>query len=569
MPFVPTVSATDIIARWERMKQDRQVWLTLWDPVALYCCPRKGNILTKLTPGQQQTINVYDTTAQDAGGIFSAGCVTHICPAGEKWQRLEPKGPNPSPTVSEWYDRATDKLMDAIYGSNFYEGIHETFTSAGHFGNSLLFEDEDPVEIFNFAEIPVGKFAWEEDCRGRVSRVAREWQWTAKQAEEKWGRAALGKQQVEALVDGSPAATTRKFNYIHLVEPRENAPKLEGDKAAHLRPFRGVYICIEDQQVVDEGGYYTMPYFGNRLLRSNDEAYGRGPGTDKLPDIRMVNSMMRDYLVNVEKLSSPGWLLGDDTSADLDNRPNGESYWDTSAGELGKPEQLTLKNNVKWAKEMIDEVREIIKRGYYNDLFQMLTNLEESKREKTAYEVQQMVAEKLLLFSPLFGRITKEVLGPALTRSFDIMCRASHAAWARGEDGILPLPPPELAQNPGYNIVYVSKIALAIKAAENQAFATMMTLVEQASAIDPRARYIIDIPGGLRRVGRNVGTPAKLIRSERDVEKMMQADQQAAAAQQAPEAAELAARAAKNLGPQAQTAAARKIISSQEQPAAA
>lgn len=549
-----------VLAAWDRMKTDRQVWMTQWDAVALYCCPRKGNILTQLTPGQSQTINLYDTTAEDAGGIFAAGLVTHICPAGEKWLRLESKGKDVSPVISEWYDVVTDKLMDAIYNSNFYEAIHEAFISSGHFGSSLIFEDEDPIEIFNFAEIPVGKFAWEEDCRGRVSRVAREWQWTASQAAEKWGMEKLGVQQRDALKDAAGKTSGRKFTYIHLVEPREDAPRDGMPRAATLRPFRSVYICIEDQQVIEEGGYYTMPYFGSRLLRSNNEVYGRGPGLNKLPDIRMTNAMMRDYLVVIEKIGNPSWLIGDDTSVDLDGRPGGKSYWDTSAGLMGKPEQLEMKNRVDQTKEMIDEQREVIRRGYYNDLFQMLTNLEESRRDKTAYEVQQMVMEKLLLFSPLFGRITKEVLGLLIARSFDIMVRASQADWARGMDGLLPLPPAELFDNPGYNIVYVSKIALAIKAAENQAFSTMMTLVLQAAAIDPSAQFIINVPDGLRRVARNVGMPAKIIRTERDVNKLMAAQQQAAQAAQAPEKAELATRAAKNLGPQAQTAASRRII---------
>lgn len=559
--------ASMYLDRWSQMKTNRQTWMTQWDAVARYCCPRKGNILTKLSPGQAQTIDLYDTTAEQAGGVFAAGCVTHICPAGEKWLRLEAKGKDAPPSVAEWYDKCTDKLTDRLYDSNFYEGIHEDFFDAGHFGTSSLFEDEDPEQLFNFINIPVGTFAIEEDCRGHVDTVGREWQWTVRQAEQKWGREKLGKTQRDVLESNDPTASTRKFTYVHFVEPRKNSgydgvTPVIGNK----RPFRSMYLCVEDQQVIEEGGYYSMPYFTGRLLRSNQEVYGRGPGIQSLPDIRLVNAMMRDYLIAVEKMVNPGWLLGDDQSVDLDNRPNGKSYWDTSIPN-GKPEQLHLQNDVKWAKDMIDEQRETIRTAYYVPLFQMLTNMEEAKREKTAYEVQQMVAEQLLHFSPLFGRLTREKLNPCIGRSFDIMCRASHAAWAAGIDGVLPLPPPEMRDFSSFKVVYVSKIALAIKAAENQSFATMMTLIEQAAAIDPNVVHILNMPEGIRRVARNIGTPSALIRTEREANGLAQAAAAERAKAAAPMQSELSTRALKNLGPQAQEAAARKVVQSAGQAA--
>lgn len=548
------------------MKTDRIMFDNLWQQIANYAIPRKGNILTKNTPGQLQTLNIYDTTANDAGGIFASGCVTHICPAGDKWIRLEAKGKEASPAVKQWYDRCTDKLTDIIYDSNFYEAIHEDFNDAGHFCTSMLLVDEDKEQLVNYVAIPVGTFAIQENCRGQVDTVGREWQWSARQAEQKWGRSKLGKQQTDALTSNEPTAQDRLFTYVHFVEPRTDNGYEGGPAAPMLRPWRSIYICEEDQQVIEEGGYYTWPYPTSRLLRSNNEVYGRGPGTDKLPDIKMVNAMMRDYLIAVEKGVKPGWLMGDEQSADPDNRPNGITYWDTS-NIAGKPEVIITKADLQAAEMMIEKVQRKIEKGYYVDLFQMLMTLQEQKREKTAYEVQQMVAEQLTLFSPLFGRMTREKLNPTIERTFDIACRASAADWARGQDGIMPLPPQEIRQNAGYNIVYVSKIALAIKSAENQSFATMMTLVEQAAALDPSVVDVIDVQGAVRRTARNVGFPALLIRTERDVAKRGAARQQAQAAATGPQQAEAATAAVKNLGPEMQTQAARKIMAGAGAPA--
>lgn len=550
---------TDTLARWNSMKTARMNWDVLWDQCARYISPRKGNILTKNTPGEAQTNRIYDTTAEEALGIGAAGLVTHIVPAGERWLRLEPKGKNRSPEYAAWLDEAGERIMSLFYDSNFYETIHEDFLDGLDFGTSCLLIDEDPEAVVNFVNIPVGTFAIAENARGQVDTVGREWKWSARQAEQKWGRDALGENIKKALASSNAADQAREFTFVHFVEPRKSVTYRGGPVAGNQRPIRSVYLCVEDKNIIEEGGYYSMPYCTSRLLRSNNEVYGRGPGVQTLPRIKLLNAMVRDYLVAVEKLVNPPWLMGEDSAFRMDNRANSQNYWDTS-NPVGKPEQVQLKNNVQWCKEMIDEERQGVRRAFYNEMFQMLTNLEETKREKTAYEVQQMVAEKLILFSPMFGRITREKLNPTVARVMDLMMRASQFAWQNGEDGLLPLPPPEALQGAGYNIVYVSKIALAIKAADNQAFATMMTLVEQIAAIDPTAINLVKWKDGIRRVGHNVGLPASLLRTDREADKITAAQQQAAMEQQKAQTAEIASNAVKNLGPQAQSAAARKII---------
>lgn len=557
--------AAEVIARWSSMKTARMNWDVLWDQCARYISPRKGDILTKNTPGQNQTLFIYDTTAEEALGIGAAGMITHICPAGEKWLRLEPKSKNATPEFKAWLDGCSDALTDIFYESNFYEGMHEDFLDALNFATSSILADEDPEMVVNFVNIPVGTFAIEENARGVVDTFAREWKWTARQAEQKWGRNNLGDMVKKVLDLNSPTDASRRFTFIHFVEPRANSTYRGGPAAGSMRPIRSCYVSVEDKKVIEEGGYYSMPYFVSRLLRSNNEVYGRGPGIQTLPKIKLLNAMVRDYLTGVEKMVNPPWLVGDDTTWQMDGRPNAQNYWDTS-NPAGKPEQVSLKNNVQWAKEMIDEERQGVRRAFFNEMFQMLSNLEESKRDKTAYEVQQMVAEKLLLFSPLFGRITREKLTPIISRVFDIAARASASAWASGQDGLLPLPP-ENVQGQDYKVVYISKIALAIKAAENQSFATMMTLIEQAAAIDSSVVNLMKVRDGLRRVSHNIGLPSTLMRTDREVDQLTQAQQAAAQQAQQAQTAELATRSVKNLGPEAQTQAARKIIGNSQQAA--
>jgi hypothetical protein len=153
-----------------------------------------------------------------------------------------------------------------------------------------------------------------------------------------------------------------------------------------------------------------------------------------------------------------------------------------------------------------------------------------------------MVAEKLVLFSPLFARMCEEKLNPMLERAVGIAARL----------GLLPPPPPEALVDGEFQIVYTSKIALAIKAAENQSFATMIQLCEQMAQLDPSVTKVVKWRDGFRRIAANVALPSSLIRTDSEVDQLVAEEQQAMQAQMAAETASKATEAAKNLGPTAQ-----------------
>lgn len=533
-------TATDIIARWGRMKADRSSWDILWDTLAKYIMPRKGNILTKLTPGQDQTIDLYDSTAEEAAGVFAAGTMTHIMPAGEKWARVESDDPDAPDEIRAGFDELTDRVMQLIHTSNFYLTAHEDLLDDGIFGTSLWLLEPGKKHLLNFINIPVGTFAVSENAEGMVDTVGREWKWTARQAAQFWGREALGKQQQEALTSKNPTDCEKQFTYVHLIEPRDDSGYAGGPVSGTKRPIRSIYVCLEDQQVIAEGGYYTMPALCSRLLRSNNEVYGRSCGMACKSEVLVVNAMERDLLVWIEKMGNPPWLQPDDSASAPDNRPGGVTYWDAT-NPNNKPEQLEPKGRVDLAEMKTEQKRNRIRSAFYNDLFKMLTTFDEVKRQKTAYEVQQMVYEKLILFSPIFARYVTEKLNPTFERIVDMMARA----------GMLPV---ALQGIPGlqYKVTYVSKIALAIKAASTQSYVQMLQLVEAAAAIDPAARNVLDVVEGLRMTGANLGVPAKLLRSNRDVQRITAAQQAEARAAQAAATAEMTTRSVKNMGPEAQ-----------------
>jgi hypothetical protein len=178
--------------------------------------------------------------------------------------------------------------------------------------------------------------------------------------------------------------------------------------------------------------------------------------------------------------------------------------------------------------------------------FQMLQQIE---RQMTAYEVSQRLAEKVTAFSPTFYRLQTEVTNPILLRIFNILHRA----------GKFPEPPPSVLreQRPGEmalvlpEVTLTSKLALAIKAAENQSLGQVMSILGGLAQISPGAaeqaaeNYDFDVIA--RESARNAGLPSNWIMTEDKRDSMRQAKAEAQQQAMAAEAAPGMARAAKDI----------------------
>lgn len=537
-----------LCARYDNLWASQGSFRSLWQDAADYIMPRKGNIETIVSSGESQTRQIFDSSPGEYAQVFAAGMVSQLTPAGQIWARYA--APEGAPSEEKaWMDKCTRIAMRIIHASNFYEGWHEEETDAGIFGSSLMLTDagKDGENPINVIHIPVGTFVWAEGSNGRVDQIYRHFEWTAHQIVEKWPDAALPDDLVEA-VDSDPS---KKWKVIHGVYPRKKKDVMEGETIGSKRPWASDYVLHEGKVELEEDGYYDWPYSAGRLFKSNGETYGRGPGIQAEPEIKMVNRIRKSMLIGLEKMVSPGWLMPEDSSFVPDNRADGITYWDSSDPN-NKPEQVQLNNRVDLARVEIEDVRGGISRAFFNPMFQMLTTNVEQKREKTAFEVAQMVQEKLVLFSPIFSRTVQEKLNPFMNRVFMLLYRGGH----------FPDPPQSIIDAGGvyeYKIEYVSKIALAIKAAINNSLAMLIELVGAVAEFDESAPHVVNWRKAMRDVSENHGIPDEWIRDDEEIDGIMNSIREANAQAAAPEQAEQMASAAQKLGPKAQQKVAAQL----------
>jgi hypothetical protein len=543
----PDELANAIIARHESLKGERGNWDVAWDDVARYILPRKGQILTKTAPGQEQTTQLYDTTAEESVLIGAAGLLSQLVPPGEPWMRYEPADPQASEESKEKFAKATDRVLKAIYASNFYLAIHEDFIDALGFCTSNTYVEEGTKRLLNFVNIPVGTFCVAEDNEGMVDTVYREWQWTAKQIEQQWPDVTLPEEIAKCLGKGStPKDWDKKFTIIQAVYPRRRGQWKQGRVEGALREYADVYVCKECKGVILESGFYERPFAVSRLLRSNNEAYGRGPGLSVMPEIKMLNRAELDLILAIETEVNPPWLMPEDGASRPDNRPNGVTYWDAT-NPNGKPERIKSTARVDWAEMWTEKKRARIRSAFFVDMFQMLNAPGVKEKEMTAREVAERIREKLVLFSPMFARLVQEKLNPLLERVFNIMLRQGQFDDLGFEEG------------EAYEIAYTSKIALALKAANDTALLELVDIAALLQPFDQRVGMMVDWAKAFRDTCQNRGMSATNLRTIAEVDKMMAQMQQAQQAMQAAQMAESVTGSIKNLGPDAQKQAMQAV----------
>ena len=534
--------AKRILARYDRLKADRGTWDTLWQQIADYVQPRKSAINTRKTEGVDgYTDNLFNLTAVRANQILASGQMDYLFSG--RWFSFEPAPEIQDDDAKMYYQECSEIALRELARSNWNLEIHEALLDRGGFGTAALLLEEGKRSLLAFHKFDVGTFAIAEDHEGRVDTLMRDFELTARQAKQKFGEENLGPILAKACAD--PKKQDNKFKFVHSIHPREpgeyDAKKFDPEN----KPIASCYVSVDDKCVVLESGYDEDPIAVSRFLKWGQQPYGYSPSIEALPTIRQVNFIEMNMDALAEIAAFPRILVPDSMEGDIDLHAGGATTFDPN-NPNAMPKEWGTSGRYDIGRERIEMKDKAIREAYHVDLFQMLQQIE---RQMTAYEVSQRLAEKVTAFSPTFYRLQTEVTNPILLRIFNILHRA----------GKFPEPPPSVLreQRPGEmalvlpEVTLTSKLALAIKAAENQSLGQVMSILGGLAQISPGAaeqaaeNYDFDVIA--RESARNAGLPSNWIMTEDKRDSMRQAKAEAQQQAMAAEAAPGMARAAKDI----------------------
>ena len=522
-----------LVARNSGLKTERATWDSLWQDIADYVMPRKAEISSRSSaPGTQRNDQLFDTTAIFANQTLANGQLSYMTPAESRWFTYDaPPQMERNDKVDEWFQRCSEIAQMSLASSNFYSEIHELYFDDGGFGTSNLIALPGRSAALNFQSLSIGTYCLAEDDEGLVDTCFRDLMLTCRQAAMKFGEENLSDKMRRELAEYRAKGTqgdTAKHAFIHAIYPRTDSERAYGKRDGRNKPYASMYIDVASKHVVSEGGYDEKPFFATRHLKWGDSVYGYSPSWMALPEARQLNFLTKQLDALAEVKAFPRFLVPDTHEGEIDLRAGGPTYFDPNMPNAVPREWLTSGDyNVGLDREKRKQAA--IERAYYVDLFNMFASLD---KQMTAREVAERSAEKLIQFTPAFARKTTELFTPLLRRVFGLLLRAGH----------FPAPPQELLQMTGPSgdvevpmpeIIYTSRVALAIKALQNVAFARTMEIISPIVPMRPEILDNFDFDRISRDGARNDGLPADWMVPEDQVAEMRQqrAEAQAQAAQ--------------------------------------
>jgi len=232
-----------------------------------------------------------------------------------------------------------------------------------------------------------------------------------------------------------------------------------------------------------------------------------------LPDILMLNSMMKTIIRGAQKIVDPPLQVPDDgLLGPVRTVPGGTNYY--RAGSNDRIEPLATGARPDIGLDILENVRLRIREAFFIDQLQL-----NEGPQMTATEVLQRTEEKLRMMGPILGRLHFEFLKPLIDRVFAVMLRAD----------LLPEVPEELS---GVNLEtrFSSMIARAQRSSEADNITRVMGIIAPFIEIDPSVMDNVDLDGMIKHVGDIFNVSHEVFKNTDEVEAIRQ--QRAAVQQQ-------------------------------------
>jgi hypothetical protein len=481
-----------------RLMEKRSNWESHWQEVADYMLPRKAEITKQRASGDKRNISIFDATPIHALELLAASLHGMLTSSANRWFSLRFKETelNDSDEAKEWLEDATQRMYDVIAKSNFQQEIFECYHDLIAFGTACLMIEEDDEDTLNFSARHIKEIYIQENKKGYVDTIYRKFKMPAQAVLDKFGMENVSKE----VLNSAKKNPFDDLTIIHVVRPRlEFDPKKKDKKNM---PFQSIYYEESTGHIIMIGGFKENPYVIPRYLKASTEIYGRSPGMNALPDVKVLNKMVENSLKAAAKQIDPPLLIPDDGMlAPIRMAPGSINYY--RAGSRDRIEPLNINANTSITLNSENQRREAILKMFHVDQLVITEN-----RNMTATEVLQRQEEKMRILGPVLGRLQSELLSPMIIRIFNIMLRNNLFQMA-----------PAILRSQELNIEYVSPIALAQKSSELQSIMRGLELFGSMAQAMPVMDYI-DENGLIKQLINILGLPAKMIKSDAEVQQI-------------------------------------------------
>ena len=533
-PKIQPERAKDKIRRFKELLGQRENFASYWQDLHEYFYIESPDANKAYYPGtEMDTDKLYDSTTLEAPDILASGFMNYLTPPTAKWFRLRSKDPRlvDNKEVTDFLDDVADEVYHTLNTSNFYEQSFPNYKSSGVYGTSVLLEEDDLQDVVRFYSLPLTQVCIVDDAKGRVVQYYIEFEYTSFQAASRWGEDALTQVQREEL---SGQDQNKKHKFLLYIARREIRDITRTDK--RNMPIEATWIDVENERIMEEGGYFEMPAMTHRFDKRPFIPWGFSPAMKALPFARLLNAIAKTNLRAMMKQTDPPIAVPHNAFImPFNSNPRALNYYKKNAMDSAK-DIFSFANfgDPKVGMSAVEYYTQQIKSLMYNDIFLTFENITKQMQNP---EVQERINEKMAMLGPAVGRYMGAVLNPIIIRTIGILERR----------GKLPPVPDALITNPVFDIDFVSQLAQAQKRSELSSLMNGLSLVGQMAQFAPDALDKVNSDTAIDEAWDILGAPVKVLRDDQEVENIRQARQEAQAQAQQAQMMESSAKVARDV----------------------
>jgi hypothetical protein len=499
----------EIKKKLNALKSDRGTWEEHWQDVADYVFTRKNTITTTKYPGERRAFRLLDNTGMQANEVLAGALHGMLTNPDMMWFELSTGvlELDNQDNVRTWLQNCARAMHFVLNNSNFQTEVHELYLDLCAFGTGCMFIQENDAKIVRFRTKFIRDYYICENYLGVVDEIYYSYKATAKDIVAEFGMDSVHKDVKKAYEKDDP----KKFTCVHAVYPKSlKDPKKK-------KGFISQYVILDLDHELSTGSFNEFPYVVPRWTKAAGEIYGRSPGMNALPELKVLNKMNETMLIGAQKLVDPPLQMPDDGFImPIITTPGGLNYYRSGTQELIRP--IFNDTRIDFGYQAMEDRRKRVRDSYYIDHLR----LQQGGPMMTATEVLQRTEEAMRLLGPMLGRQQVEFLNPLVDRVFNICVRRN----------MFPLPPAEL-QGMELSVKYSSLIAKAQRVNEAQSIIRAFSAAAPFIQLDPGVAQIFNGEKAIRTIVSTYGAPQEMLRTEDEVASMRAQQEQAQMAAQA------------------------------------
>jgi hypothetical protein len=501
-----------------QLAEERSSFIDHWRDLGDYIRPRRTRFfVSDSNRGDKRNQKIVDSTATLAARTLRSGMMSGITSPARPWFRLG----TPEPALAEvgavkdWLYEVTQRMSAIFLKSNLYNALPNVYGDLGVFATAAMLVEEDFENVMRFYPFPAGSYMIANDDRLRVRVFARDFRMTVRQIVQKFARmTGPGERDWSNISDTVRGLWDQNqkeawIDVCHVIAPNDDCD--EKQLGSKFKPFSSCYweSGNQDDKFLSESGYDFFPVLCPRWETTGEDVYGTDcPGMSALGDIKQLQTGEKRIGQAVEKSINPP-LTGPASlrTARVSVLPGDITYNDAQQGQNELRPVYQLDPRVRELEEKQAQVRDRIRRAFYEDLFLMLSMSD--RTQITATEVNERHEEKLLALGPVLEQLNQDLLDPLIDIAFQIMVRQN----------LIP-PPPEELQGQSLRVEYISIMAQAQKLVGVGGIERFAGFVGNMAKVDPSVLDKVDFDQTVDVYGDMTSVPPGIVRPDDKVQEL-------------------------------------------------